>query len=72
MDSPRMIGWLKKTILGKVLYRFSRSSLGTPLRHLASLLQHEAIQLAHLVPSNRQHNQEQIRILTEFDIREKD
>lgn len=67
-----MIGWLKKTILGKVLYRLSHSSLGMPLRHLAALLQHEAIQPAHLVPSNRRNNQEQIRILTEFDIRAKD
>lgn len=71
MGCPKMIGWLKKTVLGKVLYRFSRSSLGAPLRHLAAFLQHEAIQLAHLVPSNRRHNQEQIRILTEFDIRAK-
>lgn len=67
-----MIGRLKKTILGKVLYHFSRSSLGMPLRHLAALLQHEAIQLAHLAPSNRRHNQEQIQILIEFDIRAKD
>ncbi|MCG7625985.1 hypothetical protein [Epibacterium sp. Ofav1-8] len=62
-----MIAKLKQTALGKLLYRLSRSTAGRPLAGLAALLQHEAIQLAHLKPAHRRHNQTQCDILAQFE-----
>ncbi len=64
-----MIALLKKTVLGKRLYRLSRSPLGRPLAVLATLMQHERFQLSHLKPAHRRHNQEQLDILAKFDAR---
>jgi len=62
-----MIAKLKQTALGKGLYRLSRSPFGRPLAGIALLLQHDAIQPAHLKPVHRHHNQKQIDILSRFE-----
>ncbi|NIZ13201.1 hypothetical protein [Phaeobacter sp. HF9A] len=64
-----MIAILKKTTFGKMLYRLSRTALGRPLVWFAALLQHEAIQPAHLIPAHRRHNQQQLDILSRFEAR---
>jgi len=62
-----MIAKLKKTALGELVYRLSRSALGWPLRRLSIWLQSEAFQLEHLSSVNRKHNQTQIAILEQFE-----
>lgn len=62
-----MLRKLKQTHFGKVLYRLSRTSLGVPLRWAAVLLQHEALDPAHLSARNRAHNRRQTEILSRFE-----
>lgn len=62
-----MLRKLKQTHFGKALYRLSRTSLGAPLRGLARLLQHDALDPAHLYMRNRAHNRRQREILSRFE-----
>ena len=62
-----MIAKLKKTALGKAIYRLSRARLGAPLQMLSRAVQHEALQLEHLKSAHRSHNQKQIDILAHFE-----
>ena len=64
-----MIAKLKKTALGKILYRLSRSSFGAPLRRLSRLLQSEQMNLSHLRPAHRAHNRAQVLTLSRFETR---
>lgn len=62
-----MLQRLKKSSLGKWMYRASRlPGLGLPLRVLSRMVQIEALQIAHLKPRNRAHNRRQRRILSDF------
>lgn len=62
-----MLQRLKQSRLGKVLYRLSRSSFGSPLRLLARLVQHERLNPSHLAWRNRRHNRQQMQILARFE-----
>lgn len=62
-----MLRKLKQTTFGKALYRLSHNPLGAPLRGVARLLQHEALDPAHLYMRNRAHNRRQKEILSRFE-----
>lgn len=63
-----MIDRLKRTRLGKLIYRLSRRPVvGWPLRMLARFVQSEAFQPAHLVPANIAHNQNARAALKRFE-----
>lgn len=62
-----MITKIKKTALGQMLYRASRTPIGTPLRYLADMLKNNQNQRAHSLPQHKKHNQRQIDILAAFE-----
>lgn len=62
-----MIRKLKKTRLGKTLYRLSRKPGGAPLRKVAKVAQSEAFQTEHLSVEHQRHNRDQLRILAKFE-----
>lgn len=63
-----MLQRLKQSSFGKLLYRMSRSAFGAPLRNLAQVLQHEALNPVHLASKNRTHNKTQIETLELFNL----
>lgn len=59
---------LKKTTLGKAIYRFSRwPVIGWPVRALARFVQSEVFQPSHLYPANIAHNRQQSAALKRFE-----
>ncbi len=62
-----MIAKLKKTALGQLLYRVSRTQVGTPLRYMADMLKNNQNQRAHSLPQHKKHNQRQMDILAAFE-----
>lgn len=62
-----MIAKVKKTALGRAIYKLSRSRLGTPLQILSRTVQHKALKLEHLQSAHRSHNQKQLDILARFE-----
>lgn len=59
---------LKKTSLGKRLYRITRQPVvGWPVQALGRFVQSEVFQFSHLKPKNRAHNRKQTRTLQRFE-----
>lgn len=62
-----MIVFLKKTRLGKYLYRLSRRPrIGMPLRRIAGFLQSEFLRSDHFKPQNTAHNRKANAVLNQF------
>jgi hypothetical protein len=62
-----MFKTLKKSSIGKRLYRFSRrQGVGRAVHKIARLMQVEVLQLDHYKPSNIAHNRRQAQVLERF------
>jgi len=62
-----MIEKLKKSYIGKRLYRFSRrQGAGRVMQKFARLIQAEVFQVAHYKPRNIAHNRRQTQVLERF------
>jgi hypothetical protein len=62
-----MFNKLKKTRLGKALYRFMHAPvIGWPLLVLVRFVQSEFFQISHLYPKNVMHNRRQAQTLERF------
>ena len=63
-----MFDRIKKTYVGKVIYRLARLPvIGLPLLILSRAVQYETFQLVHLLPSSIAHNKRARTALEEFE-----